>query len=155
MNNRKKAILLSCLSSIALLTGCSEAKSNTIQVEGETYVQSGDEYVKVNVAPKLFEPGEHVISYVIKPNDGSSLGTNYLTEGYNNPWFNLNDVPQGYKVIGFSDYSTNSGYSNFLVYILVNEVTVEVEGSYDVRTNSIVYLNPGKLVEENILTLGD
>ncbi len=154
MKNRKKALLLSCLTSLVVLTGCGSA-TKTIQIEGETYIQSGEEYVKVNVAPKTFEPGEHVISYLVKPNDGSSINNGDLYEGYNNPWFNLNEVPDGYRVIGFTDYSTNRGYSNYLVFILVNDETVEVEGSYDARTNSVVYLNPGKVIDSPKLNLGE
>ena len=157
MNNKKKALLLASIASLSILCGCgspSTKRVKSIETEDGTYIESNGEYVRLDISPKVFEPGTHIIQYVHKVNDGSSYHNSQLTEGYNNSLFSP-DVPEGYKIIGTTGYSNNYGYDNYMVYIMVNEETVEVEGRYDINTNSVMYNIPGKVVKEKTLGLGD
>ena len=154
MNNKKKALLLASIASLSILCGCGSAPKS-IETKDGTYVESNGEYVKVEVLPKTFEPGTHIIQYVHKVNEErSSYHNSQLTEGYNNSLFSP-EVPEGYKIIGTTGYSNKDGYDNYMVYIMVNEETVEVEGRYDINTNSVMYNIPGKVIKEKTLGLGD
>ena len=154
---KKKALILSTLASLAILSGCSsesKEESKTITVNGEQYVQNGDEYIKIDVSPRTFEPGTHVIHYIDIPNKSdNTLSNKYIKKGFDNAAFSIGDLPDGYKLVGVTDYSTYSGYSYYIIYILVNEKTVIAEGRYDEFTQEVVYETPGKIVEEEALTL--
>ena len=154
MKNKKKALLLASIASLGILCGCGKEKHKTIETEDGTYIETNGEYVKVEVLPKVYEPGTHIIQFVHKNSDGYSYDRSYLIEGFDNLLF-APEVPEGYKAIGSTSYSTNDGFDNYTIYIMVNEVTVEVEGRYDVTLNSILYNTPGKIIEEKTLGLGD
>ena len=150
MNKNKKALLLSSITALSILCGCG-TETKTIQIEGETYVQSGEEYVKVEVSDRTFEPGTHVIHYVDIVRNGESINSGNIVQGYDNAYFNFPaDVPEGYKVIGATSYSNNSGYDSYIVYILVNEKTVVAKGRYDSNTNEVVYETPGEVIEQEL-----
>ncbi|MBR4178563.1 MAG: hypothetical protein IKR57_04370 [Bacilli bacterium] len=156
---RKKALVLSSLLSLSILCGCgSESKTvntnETIEIDGETYIKSGGEYNKIEVVDRTFEPGEHIIHYVDIPVEKKRTITDAnINQGFDNAAFYMDEIPEGYKLIGVTSYSNDNGFSNFIVYIFVNEVTVIAKGRYDVYTNEIVYETPGKVVEESSLTL--
>ena len=154
MNRKKKALLLSCLASLAILSGCSSAKNETIQIDGETYIKSGEEYTKVDVSDRTFAPGEHILHYVDIPvSKNNTISNSYLNQGFNNGSFFIDEVPDGYKLVGVTSYSNNDGYNNYIVYIFVNEKTVIVHGSYDEYTNEVVYETPGTIIEDESLEL--
>ena len=54
MNRRKKALLLASALSLCVLCGCGDNK--TVEIEGVTYIQNGDEYTRLDISPKVFEP---------------------------------------------------------------------------------------------------
>ena len=154
MKNKKKALLLASIASLGILCGCGKVK--TIEVDDETYVESNGEYIRLDIEPKVYEPGTHVIQYVHNIHDGNHdyYKRKHLKEGFNNIIFTP-EIPEGYKIVGTTSYSNNDGYDYFIIYIMVNDKTVEVEGVFDAETNSIIYNDPGKVIEEKALELGD
>ena len=142
MKNRKKALLLSCLTSLVVLTGCGSA-TKTIDIDGQTYIQDGEEYVKLNMEPKTFEPGEHVIYFTY--NTSGSFGG---SKGWGTSNIGLPETPEGYKYVNsFSIDEGTYGFTDSIVHMYVNEVTVEVTPTYNSKTNKIEYTLPGVVVE--------
>ena len=146
MKRKKKALLLASVASLCILCGCNNAE--VVEIEGEQYVKNGEEYTRVDLTPKVFEPGEHIINYSVDSNDiagatGWGKGRVYFPE-----------TPEGYRFVetiveGNGGYGSTSGYVN----IYVNVVRVEVKGTYNPRTNTVEYIEPGVVVDE--LTLGN
>ena len=148
MTKRRKVYLLSSILSLAILCGCKE-ESKTIQIDGETYVQTGEEYIKVNSEPKVFEPGTHIIYYVTLEDH-----CEYLTEGYGNSYIEVPKVPDGYRVLTVSAGQSNKhDHTSGMIYFYINEETVEAQGEYNVKTGEVEYLTPGVVIEDE-LTLG-
>ena len=152
MNKRKKALLLSSIASLCILCGCS--KTETIEIEGTTYIKNGEEYQKIDISDRRFEPGQHIIHYVDIPiRKTSAIPDSELNQGFNNGAFYVDIVPEGYKLVSVTTFSNNDGYDYVIVYILVNEKPVIAKGSYDTEINEIVYETPGTVVEETCLNL--
>ena len=148
MTKRKKAYLLSSLLSLAILCGCKQ-ESKTIQIDGEMYVQSGEEYIKVNTEPKTFEPGTHIIYFVTLEDH-----CEYLTEGYGNSYIEVPKVPDGYRVLTTTAVQTDDhDHTSGMVYFFINEKTVEATGEFNTKTGEVEYLTPGVVIEDE-LTLG-
>ena len=151
MNRKKKALLLASIASLAILSGCGSKNPeiNKLQIDGETYVQNGDEYVKVYISPKVFEPGQHRIAYVTE-----AKGSYNFHSGWDSIYTGI-EVPEGYELTGISTASENDGYTDVIIYTFVNTKRVEAEGTYNSRINSIEYITPGRVVEEKVLEMGD
>ena len=148
MKRRKKALLLASALSLCVLCGCGEAQ--TVEIDGVTYVQNGDEYTRIDIVPRVFEPGEHVIYYTVNRGDSSFGGK----DGWGTSKLNIPEVPEGYRYVETLSLDEGGyGYTDALVHIFVNEKKVEVKGTYNTRTNTVEYNEPGRVVEE--LTLGN
>lgn len=159
MDIKKKAWLLSSIVSLATLCGCGSSSgtqdTNTlVTVDGEQYIQNGNEYTKLDITPKRFEEGTHIIHYVDIPvSKRSTISDNKINQGFGNSAFAIDDIPEGYKLAGVTSYSNSNGNSYFIVYVYVNEVPVIAEGSYDINSNTVVYETPGKVIKEQAMTL--
>lgn len=83
-----------------------------------------------------------------------------IPRSYNDGWeysyFSIPEPPEGYKYVNtvIVDQSS-SGSVNIYAHIYVNEKTVEVTPIYNAQKNTINYCNPGVVVEEKTLELGD
>ena len=148
--NKRKALLLAGLASMAILCGCSNNDNNkTVEIEGVIYVQNGDEYVKVDTTPKVFEPGEHIIHYTYDRGNNRVGGET----GWGTSDLNLPETPEGYRYVETITLDeAGYGHTSSLVHIFVNVERVEVQAQYDSKNNTIVYPEPGKVIEEMILT---
>ena len=144
----KKALILAALASISVLSGCNKAK--IIQIDGETYIQSGEEYNKIEMKPKIFEPGTHIIHYIKTLNNGSAVRQKNIDDGYDSLYFTDVVVPDGYKLSAVTSYSSQDGYDEYIIYIFVNDKTVEVEPSYNTRTNEVMYTSVGNVIEDEM-----
>ena len=153
MKNKKKALLLTGIASLGILCGCGKEKHKTIETGDGTYVESNGEYVKVVLEPKTYEPGTHIIIF----NDHlDSTNTRSYNDGWEYSYFSIPEPPEGYKYVNtvIVDQSS-SGSVNIYAHIYVNEKTVEVTPIYNAQKNTINYCNPGVVVEEKTLELGD
>ena len=159
MDIKKKAWLLSSIASLSILCGCgsnteTQDTNTLVTVDGEQYIQNGNEYTKLDITPKRFEEGEHIIHYVDIPvSKRNAIPDSSLNQGFGNASFAIDDIPEGYKLAGVTSYSNGDGKSYFIVYVFVNEVPVIAEGSYDINSNTVVYETPGKIVDEKTMTL--
>lgn len=138
MNNKKKALLLSAMCSLAILSGCGN-KSKEVEIDGEAYYQVEDTYVKKEGETKTFEPGEHIISYVV---NGIVY---YDTKGYIKD-LKYPEIPEGYEVQDIIMMPVDSSGKSILFYF-VNTKTVEATGEYNPKTNEYDYYTPGKVVK--------
>ena len=153
MNKRKKALLLSSIAALSILCGCG-SKKETVEVDGETYIKNEEEYTKVEVGDRIFEPGTHIIHYIDIPASAYyPVGGKLIEQGFDNAAFYVDNVPEGYKLVGVTSYSNSSGNDYYIVYVFVNEVPVIAKGRYDVNFNEVVYETPGKIVVDTALTL--
>ena len=148
MKNRKKALLLASIASLCILCGCKE--NEVIEIDGEQYIKSGEDYTRLDLSPREFEPGTHVIRY--SDDSDSHLGE----PGWGNSIINIPEVPEGYKYVETisiisEGYGSHIGY----VHIFVNTKTVLARGVYNPETNRIEYSEPGEVVEERALEMGD
>ena len=149
MKNNKKALLLSSITALSILCGCGTSEVKTLKIDGETYIQSGNEYVKYDTT-KVFEPGTHIIYYVYL-----SSNCNLLEGGYGNSDIELPVVPEGYKVLAISDcQSEDHDHTSGIIYYFVNEKTVEAKATYNEKSNRMEFSTPGTIIEESKLTLG-
>ncbi|MBR4178562.1 MAG: hypothetical protein IKR57_04365 [Bacilli bacterium] len=149
-NTKKKALLLSAIASLAVLTGCGSAK-NVVTINGEKYVQSGEEYVKVDENPKVFEQGTHIIYCVFLSDE-----CRFIHEGFGESAIDIPETPEGYRVLSISDINTkNHDHSDGIIIFYVNEKKVEVKGEYNSETGLIEYDKPGVVIEEKVLEMGD
>ena len=60
--NRISAFVLAGAASLSLMSGCKKNEDNVptvFRTNEETYVENAGEYVKVEMEPKIFEPGTH------------------------------------------------------------------------------------------------
>ena len=159
MSIKKKAWLLSSIASLAILCGCgsnteTQDTNTLVTIDGEQYIQNGNEYTKLDITPKRFEEGEHIIHYVDIPvSKRNAIPDSGLNQGFGNASLAIEEMPEGYKIIGFTSYSNGGGTSYYMIYLLVNEVPVIAAGSYDINSNSVVYETPGKIVDEKTMTL--
>ena len=147
MNKRKRALLLASVASLGILCGCKQ-ETKVVEKEGEVYIQNGSEYTRIDVSPKVFEPGEHIITY--------SVEDSYLVNG--NGWgeasIDFPETPEGYRYVEtLVDVSAMGGYTNGYVHIYINTDRVEVPGTYNPQTNTVEYITPGVVVKS--LTLGN
>lgn len=141
MNKRKKALLLSAMCSLAVLSGCSKAKE--VEIDGEAYYQVDDTYVKKETGTKIFEPGEHYI-YI------------RVTHAYGEVIFDIPECPEGYTYSCATGIDEGrQGYTNAIMYYFINTKTVEAEGTFDPINNEIQYLTPGKVVDTLSLEKGN
>ena len=149
-NIKRKALLLSSIASLCILCGCSTEK-NTVIINGETYIQNGEEYTKLDLSPKVFEPGEHIIHYTYTYDRGiNRIGGE---TGWGTSDLNLPETPEGYRYVETITLDeAGYGHTSSLVHIFVNVERVEVQAQYDSKNNTIVYPEPGKVIEEMILT---
>ena len=149
---KKKALILSALASLAILSGCGSVTSNkTISVNGEQYVQNGDEYVRLDSNPKVYEPGTHIIYYVF-----FAQNCRFLNEGYGNSEIYIPSTPEGYSVMSISDISAKGhDHTNGIIIFYVNDKKVEVTGEYNSSTGVFEYDKPGKVIEEKTLEMGN
>lgn len=157
MNKRKKALLLASAASLCILCGCGK-KTETVEIDGEIYVVVADEYTKIDIPDKTFEPGTHIIHYVDIPDPKPPTfkkGGHHLHQGFDNAMLYTGEVPEGYKLVGVTSYAHDDDYSfdYYIVYIFVNEKTVVAKGSYDAKNNEVVYETPGEVVEDVALGL--
>ena len=148
MKNRKKAILLASIASLCILCGCGK---EVIEIEGEQYVKSGAAYPKLALTPKVFAPGKHIVRYVEKTSPGVD------SSGWGTVVMNIPEVPEGYRYVETLTIDTGyNGLSNGFVHIFINEKRVEAKPSYNPKTNTIEYLEPGVVIEEQrVLEMGD
>ena len=155
MKTKSKAKILAFLTaSTLLLSGCVEEKKEVVEIDGVKYIKNEDEYTKIDLYNRVFEPGTHILHYVNIPSaKTSSVYDYYIDQGYNNGSFFIDEAPEGYRLVGVTSYSNNDGYDEFIIYIFVNEKTVIVNGRYDDKINEIVYDSPGVIKEESSLTL--
>ena len=147
MNNKNKALLLSIVSSLTLLCGCGESK--TIEIEGNTYVKSGEEYVKVDNQKVVYEPYTHYIQYFNYDYEGDDYETPYSKKS----GFTNSNVPviEGYELVTIEEVTRKYGYGSKTcgyMYIFVNNKPVEVTLVYNPKTNTYEYNNPGVVVSE-------
>ena len=144
----KKAFILAALASFSVLAGCNKTK--TIQINGETYIQNGEEYNKIEMEPKIFEPGTHIIHYIKTLNNGNAVRQRNIIDGYDSLYFTDVEVPSGYKLSGVTSYSSQDGYDEYIIYIFVNDKTVEVNPTYNTRTNEVMYTSVGNIIEDEM-----
>ena len=150
-SRKKKALLLSALASLVILTGCGESKSEKIiTIEGEEYIQSGEEYIKLNGETKVFEPGTHITYYVFYSN-----GCGNVSSGFGESYFEIPETPAGYSIISISDLNHGDDHTNGIVIFYVNNKKVEVQGEYNSSTGLFEYDKPGMVIEEKTLEMGD
>ena len=155
MNRKKKALLLASALSLCVLCGCGEEEkqeNEVIEIEGVTYLKSGDEYTRVDITPRVFEPGEHIIHYT------AYFGKKVIhgEDGWGTSDLEIPETPEGYRyveTIALDEGGT--GYTNSLVHIYVNEKRVEAMGVYNPKTNTVEYDIPGEVIEEKVLEMGD
>ena len=145
MKREKKALILASIAALLMLCGCSK-KANTIEKDDGTYIESNGEYVKLNLEPKEFEAGKHIIYYVYKIDtpwysDGVEIYSGYDAFGNVVP-----ETPEGYKLINIVGLSDNDGYTNSFAFFYVNEVPVVVNGKLNPNTGVVEYLEPGEKV---------
>ena len=150
MTKSKKSLLLSTVVTLALLTGCTK-KEDTIVVDGDTYVKSGDEYVLTipETNPEIikrFEPGTHIVEI-----------------RFNEPWDTKNnisyvgvpfEIPEGYELYDFDTMQWKSSSYLYLrsTYVFINTKTVDAVGVFEELYNKYVFKEPGTVVED--MTLG-
>mgnify|MGYP006916185363 CR=1 FL=1 len=141
MNRKKRALLLSAMCSLAILTGCNQTKSDdTIITKSGTTIERP---VDVNLEEKVFEPGEHIIYFETTIN--KSLYSD--SDNWGNGRLNIPETPEGYKLFDTVAIDGNKGtYS--IVYIYVNEVTVKATPTYNNITGIIEYELPGQIVSD-------
>lgn len=152
MNNKKKALLLASVASLSILCGCTTAPKS-IKKEDGTYVESNGEYVRLNLEPAIFEPGTHIIHYNQYIGDRNVYGK---TDGWGQSKIDFPEVPEGYRYVEtISLDQAGYGHLNALVHVFVNEVTVEAIPVYNTNTGEVVYSEPGTIVSEKTLELGD
>ncbi|MBR4178561.1 MAG: hypothetical protein IKR57_04360 [Bacilli bacterium] len=148
MKRKKKALLLASIASLCLLCGCNNTE--VVVIEGEQYVKNGEEYTRVDLTPKVFEPGQHVIHYTVRPSSFQGA------EGWGTSTIEVPEVPEGYRYVNTITLDeAGYGHTSALVHVFVNEKRVEVVGTYNSKTNTIEYIEPGKIVEEKVLEMGD
>ena len=153
-SRKKKALILSALASLAILSGCgskTKEENKTIKIDGVEYIQRGDEYEKLEIPSKVFEPGEHTIAYVIYKKNGSIN----FTSGWNSIYEWGIETPEGYEFVCLTSGSEWNGNTDVLIYTYVNTKTVEVEGTYNEYDNCFEFSTPGKVIEEKTLEMGD
>lgn len=151
MNRRKKALLLASALSLCVLCGCGDNK--TVEIEGVTYIQNGDEYTRLDISPKVFEPGEHKITYTAGPREGIRIK---LGEEWEDNYYSYAPItPEGYELIDFKFVSDDDGYVTNIVFIYVNTKRVEASGVYNSKSNTVIYNTPGVVVEEKTLERGN
>jgi len=143
MKKNSRRLLMFGLTSLILMTGCEESKA--VEINGKTYIQKGNEYISLDMEPKVFEAGTHFINYFCE-------SACYGHEGWNNCDLFFPEVPEGYKhvnsiSIDHGAYGSTSG----VLHIYVNEVAVIVEPTYNNSTGEIEYNNIGKPVKQLIL----
>ena len=152
MNRRKMAFIASLLS-LCILSGC-RTKMKTVEIDGDEYIMNGEEYTKINLEDKVFEPGTHIIHYIDIPHsESSTLSDKEINQGYGNGAFYIGEPPEGYKLVGVTSYANSSGNDNHIVYIFVNEKTVVAKASFDPYGREVVYETPGQIVDEPSLNL--
>lgn len=139
MKKNSKRLLMFGMTSLMLMSGCK--KSKVVEINGETYLQNGEQYVSISMGPKVFEPGTHYITF----NNGLKSGK----RGWNK--INFPEVPEGYKYVESIPIAQGYGSTDSILHIFVNEVPVEVEPTYNSQTGEIEYNNIGKPVKKLIL----
>ena len=144
MNRRKKTLLLAAIASLCILCGCGK---EVIEIDGEQYVKNGEEYIKLDLSPKVFEPGTHRMFYTYHYG-GKHRETK---SGWNKNIINIPEAPEGYEYV---ETIEDDGAANFY-YMYINVERVEVTGTYNPETNEIEYLEPGVIVKDRTLEMGD
>lgn len=124
---------------LAVLSGCSKAKE--VEIDGETYYQVDDTYVKKYAGTKTFAPGEHMINYAM---DLHLSESGYTSEN------SFPEIPEGYELYDTLTLPRDYSDGKLIVYF-INTKAVEVEGMYNPRTNEVEYVNPGKVVNSLVL----
>ena len=157
MKRKKKALLLASIASLCLLCGCGKnSQVEVVEKNGEEYIKTGDEYTKLDISPKRFEAGDHVVYYVVKRETGDSwLNVYEINSGYNGIKNIVPETPEGYKLIDVVSMSDANGATNAIAFFYVNEVPVLVEGVLNFETGIVEYVEPGVVVEEKTLEMGD
>ena len=149
MNNKEKAILLSGISSIFLLSGCSV--DNNTKEEPVVIKEQTMEKVYSNLV-KEFDAGMHIINYY----DYIEESTNDLFPFDNEDGFVKTSIPsyEGYDLISVQAITEKCGYGSRtvgLLYVFVNNTPVEATGIYNYDKNVYEFYNPGTVVKEKVL----
>ena len=144
MKKNKKALLLASIASLCILCGC---EKEIIEIEGEQYIKSGEEYTKLDLTPKVFEPGTHRMFYTYHYG-----GKHRKTKsGWNKNIIIIPEAPEGYEYV---ETIEDDGAANYY-YMYINVERVEVKGTYNQETNEIEYIGPGVVAKDRTLELGD
>ena len=146
------AIILAAIASAGLLSGCKK-ESKIIEKDGNTYIKSGSDYVELDLEPKVFKPGEHIIYYVTSFKVETTTWSGYysISPGYGNSNLPVPEIPEGYSCIDIIDIvdDNNKGATSVIFYY-INDVEVEAEGRYNTETNTVDYPNPGKVLSQEL-----
>ena len=152
MNKKKKALLLASIASLNILCRCTTVPKS-IETEDGTYVESNGEYVRLNLEPAIFEPGTHIVQYNVYI---GNMDVYSKEDGWGKSRVEFPEVPEGYKYVEtISIDQAGYGHLNAFVHVFVNEKRVEVTPVYNTSTGKVEYLEPGRVIEEKTLELGD
>ena len=147
MKNRKKTLLLAAIASLCILCGCGE-KTELLEIEGEQFVKSGEDYTRIDISSKVFEPGTHRVIY------SKRITSSYSSkEGWSTNKIEIPETPEGYRFVGV--IKGDAGFYGMYLHIFENVERVEVTGTYNPETNEIEYLEPGVIVKDRTLEMGD
>ena len=156
MNNKYKAMLLSGISSVVLLSGCSSDTNNTEKNQNNTsaMVVTKDSSSDIQYANmvKVFEPGSHIINYYDYVENAENI---YNPYGKKDGFIKTN-IPsfEGYELFDTQSIIEKCGYGSRsvgMMYVFINNTTVEATGIYNYDKNAYEFYEPGIVVQEKVL----
>ena len=143
---RRTALIASALVAAGILSGCDSKE--TVTIDGEQYVQNGEEYIKIENTTMIFEPRTHIVQYMVKDENSESFNSYSSKTGYLK--YNI-EIPEGYELFDVEPWISSSESTAGVIYFFINTERVEVTSEYDINTNTYLFNNPGVVVKDMTL----
>jgi len=143
MKRKQKALLLSAICSLAVLTGCNNTTQSSEKIEPKNgfYVSVPND---LELQKKIFEPGEHIIYYEQDDVDRSLSASD--EDSWTSGILEIPETPEGYYLFQIVPHYASNRLVG-VIYVYINDQTVEATPTYDRISKTIQYETPGVVVD--------